>query len=120
MRKCTALFNPAMIEALFPGQQRHFSFTNYLFLKLTDGMPLANVSSSLKIAKFVRIDVSNYDYHMESFFNFLLGCKHDGILDGRGRLASIDGVRGIEFVQVFICLFFKHIKCIRKSLLIFK
>jgi hypothetical protein len=104
--KCNALFNPAMIEALFPGQRRHFSFTNFS-LKLTDGMSLANLASSLKIAEIVKIDASNCDYHMESIINFLGECKHDGLPVGPCHLASIKGVRDIEFVQVFD-LFFKH------------
>jgi hypothetical protein len=104
--KCNALFNPAMLEALFPGQRRHFSFTNFS-LKLTDGMSLANLASSLKIAEVVKIDASNYDYHMESLINFLRECKHDGLPIARNRVASIKGVRDIEFVQVFDLLF-KH------------
>jgi hypothetical protein len=100
-------FNPAMIEALFPGQRRHFSFTHFS-LELTDGMSLANLSSSLKIAKAMIIDTSNYDYHMESLFNFLRESKHDGLpTSDHMRVARIEGVRDIEFVQVFD-LFFKH------------
>jgi hypothetical protein len=109
--KCNGLFNPAMLEALFPSQRRHFSFNNFN-LKLTtdaaDGIiPLANLASSLKIAEFVNIDARNYDYHMESIFNFLCECKHNGLPDGRRRRARIEGVRCIQFVQVFN-LFFKH------------
>jgi hypothetical protein len=107
MMKRNGLFNSAMIEALFPGQRRHFSFTNFS-LKLTDGMSLANLASSLKIAGVVLIDTSNYDYHMESLINFLGECKHDGLPVGPCHLASIEGVRDIQFVQVFD-LFFKQL-----------
>jgi hypothetical protein len=98
--KFNALFNPVMLEALFPGQRRHFSFT-YFWLKLTDGMSLADLASSLKIAGVLLIDANNYDYLMESIFNFLRECKHDGLPVRPWRLASIKGFRDIEFVQVF-------------------
>jgi hypothetical protein len=68
------LFNPALVEMLFPRQGLRLSFTD-LYLQLTHGHELPSLAPSINIGYSLNIDIGSYG--LEELLRFFHVCKHN-------------------------------------------
>jgi hypothetical protein len=86
------VFNRALIEALFPGQQGLFYLSiDVLNMVQANGKLIPSLALPFKIGRRVYIELTDSShYQLESLFNFLIECNHSGSCSWKAYIHTID------------------------------